>query len=82
MEILDMTFGGVQVSTLLIIAAGCWIAYRIKRWWGINSSIRYVNKRLAEIDRELESSPGDLDLLENQAKYHKLLNGLYAQRDK
>ena len=58
MEILNMRFGGVEVGTLLIIAAGCWIAYRIKRWWGIRSSLRYISEKIAEIDRELESRPG------------------------
>jgi hypothetical protein len=82
MEILYMTFGGVQVGTLLMIVVGCWIVYRIKRSWGINSSIRYVSKRIAEIDRELESSPGNLDLYGDRAKYNKLLDGLYAQLNK
>jgi hypothetical protein len=79
MEILNMRFGGVEVGTLLAIAAACWIAYRIKRWWGLKSSIRYVNEQIAHIDHLLESSPGDVGLHHDRAKFCKLLDGLNTQ---
>jgi hypothetical protein len=93
MEILDMRFGGVEVGTLLVIAAGCWVVYRIKRWWGIRSSIRYISKQIDnlskeidEVDRNLESGRGDAGvyqyLYQEREKYYGLLHDLRAQLNK
>jgi hypothetical protein len=49
---------------------------------GIRSSMRYVSAKIAEIDRELESRPGDVGLYEDRAKFCKLLDGLHTQLNK
>jgi hypothetical protein len=79
MEILDMTFAGVPVGTLILIAAGWWVAYHIKRWWGLQSSLRYVNKKIAEIECKLEKTPGDPGLISERAEFRKLHDGLERQ---
>jgi hypothetical protein len=41
--------------------------------------MRYISKRIAEIDRLLESTPGDVGLLAEKANFRKLLDVLNAQ---